>query len=130
VKEEKMMGQAKSMGALSVAALLASTLFMGNVAPAFAAEEETPIQQGKKIVFDNKKGNCLACHKIDDGAMPGDMGPPLMSMKDRFPNKADLRKQIWDPTVRNPETPMPPFGRHKILSEAEIDNVVEYIHSL
>jgi len=25
---------------------------------------------------------------------------------------------------------MPPFGRHRILSEAEIDLIVDYIHSL
>jgi sulfur-oxidizing protein SoxX len=41
-----------------------------------------------------------------------------------------LRAQIWDPTARNPNTVMPPFGRHRILSEDEIDLIVDYIHTL
>jgi sulfur-oxidizing protein SoxX len=32
--------------------------------------------------------------------------------------------------VNNPNTMMPPFGRHEIMTEAEIDKVVEFIHSL
>ncbi len=76
------------------------------------------------------KGNCLACHAIEDGELPGTIGPPLVYMQQRYPDKAQLRAQIWDPTVRNPDTLMPPFGKHEILSEDEIDLVVEYIHSL
>ncbi len=88
------------------------------------------IAEGKKLAFNRKKGNCLACHQIAGGALPGNAGPPLMSMKARFPDKAKLRAQIWDPTVRNPNTIMPPFGRHEILTEAELDKVVEFIYSL
>ncbi len=128
VKEEKMMGQAKSISALGVAIILAGTLYVGTESNAYA--EDSAVEQGKKIVFNRKKGNCLACHKIAGGAMPGDMGPPLINMKARYPDKKQLRAQIWDATARNPETPMPPFGRHKILSSGEIDKVVEYIHSL
>jgi sulfur-oxidizing protein SoxX len=51
-------------------------------------------------------------------------------MKARFPDKAVLRAQIWDSTKNNPNTMMPPFGRHEILTEAEIDKVVEFIYSL
>ena len=76
------------------------------------------------------KGNCLACHAIADGELPGTLGPPLLYMQQRFPDRAQLRAQVWDATVRNPDTVMPPFGRHRILSEAEIDLIVEYIHSL
>jgi sulfur-oxidizing protein SoxX len=51
-------------------------------------------------------------------------------MKARFPDKAILRAQISDATVKNPNTMMPPFGKHEILSDGEIDKIVEYIHSL
>lgn len=88
------------------------------------------VDDGKKLAFDRKKGNCLACHKIAGGTMPGNMGPPLMQMKSRFPDKKKLRAQIWDATKRNPDTPMPPFGRHRILSEGEIDKITDYIHTL
>jgi len=88
------------------------------------------VAEGKKVAFDRKKGNCLACHMMDDGALPGNIGPPLVAMKARYPNKADLRAQIWDPTVANPNTIMPPFGKHRILSEKEVDLVTEFVYSL
>ncbi len=88
------------------------------------------IAAGKKLAFERKKGNCLACHVISDGVSPGTVGPPLISMKVRFPDKAKLKAQIWDATAQNPVSIMPPFGLHKIMTEKEIDLVVEYIHSL
>ena len=88
------------------------------------------LAEGKAIAFDRKKGNCLACHMMDDGALPGNQGPPLLAMKQRFPDKEVLRAQIWDATVKNPQSMMPPFGKHGILSKDELDKVVEYVYSL
>jgi len=59
-----------------------------------------------------------------------DIAPPILMMKMRYPNKAKLRAQIWDATKANPDTVMPPFGKHRIMSEAEIDKVTEFIYSL
>jgi sulfur-oxidizing protein SoxX len=86
---------------------------------------------GRTIAQDVYKGNCLACHQI-----PGDptavssanIGPVLAHLHSRFPDRAVLRAQIWDPTQRNPDTVMPPFGRNKVLTEQEIDAVVDYIY--
>ena len=50
-------------------------------------------------------------------------------MKQRYPDKAQLRAQIWDATVKNPNTIMPPFGRFQILSEEQIDWITEYIYT-
>ena len=88
------------------------------------------ISDGKKIALDRKKGNCLTCHMIAGGSLAGNIGPPLIAMKARFPNKADLRAQIWDSTAKNPNTIMPPFGLNRILTDKEIDLVTEYILSL
>jgi sulfur-oxidizing protein SoxX len=49
-------------------------------------------------------------------------------MRARFPDRAELRAQIWDPTVRNPYTVMPPFGKHGVLTERQIDLVLDYIY--
>ena len=65
-------------------------------------------EQGKAIAFDRKKGNCLACHQIEGGELPGNIGPPLVAMQARFPDKAKLRAQIWDPTKSNPNSPTKP----------------------
>jgi len=88
------------------------------------------VKKGKEVAFNRKKGNCLACHMIDDGVSPGDLGPPLVAMKARFPDKKKLRAQIWDAQVANPDTRMSPFGKHKIISESEIDAIVEYLYTL
>jgi len=107
-------------------AILASAL----VAPLASAADADAIAKGKAIAWDRKKGNCLTCHMMDGGQQAGNVGPPMVAMKARYPNKSDLRAQIWDPTKRNPMTSMPPFGRNHILTEEEIDLVTEYIHSL
>ena len=88
------------------------------------------IADGKKVAFDRKKGNCLACHQMEGGDLPGNIGPPLIAMKARFPDKAKLRAQIWDATVANPNSIMPPFGRHRMISEEQVDQITDYIYTL
>jgi sulfur-oxidizing protein SoxX len=95
-----------------------------------ASAAESAADKGKAVAVDRKKGNCLACHAMGDGTLPGNIGPALVNIKLRFPEKAELRKQIWDATTRNPNSIMPPFGRHKMLSEEQIDQIVEYIYTL
>ena len=85
---------------------------------------------GKELAFDKKKGNCLACHLITGGEQAGNVAPPLIAMKARFPDRAVLHAQISDPRGKNPDSMMPPFGPHGILSEKELDLVVDYIHGL
>ncbi len=116
--------------AASVAALLGSLALTADAAVAAEKKAQSVVEEGKKIAFNRKKGNCLACHQIAGGTLPGNIGPPLVGMKQRFPSKQALREQIWDATKRNPNTSMPPFGRHKILTEEEIDKVVEFIWTL
>lgn len=108
-------------------AVLAGTLAL---LPVSTVSAESVIEKGKAISFDRKKGNCLACHAMDDGKLAGNIGPPLVSMKLRYPDKAKLRAQIWDASTKNPNTIMPPFGRHKMLSEDEINAITEYVYTL
>lgn len=116
---------------ITTASVLATALAALSLTPQLAAAANSKvIEEGKQIAFDRKKGNCLACHHIDGGKLAGNIGPALVAMKARFPDKGTLRAQIWDATVKNSNTMMPPFGRHEILTEAEIDKVVEFIHSL
>lgn len=95
-----------------------------------SAEGASAIEEGKKVAFNRKKGNCLSCHQIEGGEMPGNIGPPLIAMKARFPDKAKLAAQISDATKANPNSMMPPFLKHGILNQAELDKVVEFVHSL
>lgn len=107
---------------------LLAAAFVASLATVTVASDA--VEQGKKIAWDQVKGNCLTCHMMEGGEQVGNNGPPLMMMKVRFPDRADLRAQIWDPTKRNPMTTMPPFGRNHILTEEEIDLVVEYLYTL
>lgn len=111
----------------TVTALLGSLML---ALPVISHADDAVIKEGKEIAFDRKKGNCLSCHKIAGGSLPGNIGPELVGMKERFPDKAVLRAQIDDPRSNNPNTIMPPFGKHGIISSSELDKVVEYIHSL
>jgi len=95
-----------------------------------AAASASSVEQGKALAFDRGKGNCLACHQIDDGELPGNLGPPLLAMKLRFPEREDLKRQICDATTRFENTRMPPFCRHGILTEAEVDLIVDYLYTL
>ncbi|RCX29893.1 sulfur oxidation c-type cytochrome SoxX [Thioalbus denitrificans] len=126
-----MRNSAKSiLAATAVSALLLAAGGQGTALAAHTEEHATIIDQGKEIAFDRRKGNCLACHAIPGGVSPGNIGPPLIVMNKRFPSKEKLREQIWDPSQNNPDTMMPPFGRHMIISEDEIDKIVEFIWSL
>lgn len=96
---------------------------------AFAADEAV-IKEGKELSFNNKKGNCLACHMIPGGDLPGNIGPPLIAMKARFPDVEKLKAQVAEPRTLNPNTIMPPFGTHGILTDDEIDKVVAFLHTI
>ena len=115
--------------AFSLAAVVGALLLTSF--PASAADGASSIvEKGKAVAFDRKKGNCLACHMTGDGTLPGNIGPPLIGMKARFHDKAKMRAQIWDSTVANPDSIMIPFGRNRVLSEEEIDQIVAYIYTL
>jgi len=101
---------------------------LGVAQSALASDEG--VAQGKFLAMQRGKANCLACHMFDDGELPGDLGPPLLAMKVRFPDRAKLRKQICDATVRNPESRMPPFCRHRILTVAEVELIIDYLYTL
>jgi sulfur-oxidizing protein SoxX len=113
--------------ASSIAALLGSLAF--SIPVIATAEEASVVKQGKQIAFNKKKGNCLACHDIKGGKLAGNIGPPLVYIKDRY-TKAALKAQISNARSINPNTIMPPYGPHEIMSNDEIDKVVEFIHTL
>jgi sulfur-oxidizing protein SoxX len=98
--------------------------------PAFA---QNPAESGRQLFANAGKGNCIACHQV-----PGDesqrsfsrIGPSLSDVKARIPDRARLRAIIWDPLAVLPNSVMPPYGRNRILTEAEIDAVVAYLETL
>ena len=113
-----------------VTCAISAIVLSGSVLAADAPKVE---ETGKQIAFNNKKGNCLACHgmpTVPDAQSTGLYGPPLIAMSARYPDKAKLRAQIWDAMTLNPSSTMMPFGKHKILTEQEIDKVVDFVYGL
>ena len=100
------------------------------IAMAPLALSEDALEQGKKLAIERGKGNCLACHSIEDGQLPGNLGPPLLAMKARFPDRERLRLQIHDASSSNRHSRMPPFGRHQILTAEEIELIMDYLYAL
>lgn len=114
------------------AMMLSGTVLAQATATPAAAAPQKEIT-GKELAFNNRKGNCLACHgmpTVPDALSTGLYGPPLIAMSARFPDKARLRAQIWDATAFNPSTSMIPFGKHGVLTEAEIDKVTDFVYGL
>jgi len=114
--------------------LFAGFLFVVTVAlvkPAYAdATLEASIEKGRAIAEQRNAGNCYSCHAIKGAELPGNYGPPLFDMKTRYPDRSVLKAQIFDARVRHANTPMPPYGAHLILTDSELESVVDYIHSL
>ncbi len=110
--------------ALYLALLVSAALSAGS------AHAQSAAAEGQKLAFDRSKGNCLTCHVIKGGDLPGSIGPALVDIKSKYPNRDDLVAILTDETKRNPLTVMPPFGRNRILTEKEINAVVDFLQTL
>ena len=107
-------------------ALAALALFLS----AGAGHAQSGAADGQKLAFDRGKGNCLTCHEIKGGDSPGTVGPALTDIKTKYPDRNDLIAIVNDETKRNPQTVMPPFGRNRILTEKEINAIVDFLQTL
>jgi L-cysteine S-thiosulfotransferase len=109
---------------------LMSALLIGALASASAVNAQSAVSQGQSLAFDRGKGNCLTCHEIKGGDLPGTIGPPLKDIKSKYPDRNELVAIVADETKRNPQTVMPPFGRNHILTDQEINAVVDFLQTL
>ena len=109
---------------------LALAFIIGATVSIPTAGAQSGAAEGQKLAFDRAKGNCLSCHDIKGGDLPGTIGPALKDIKSRYPDRNDLVAILTDETKRNPQTAMPPFGRNRILTEQEIDAIVDFLQTL
>jgi sulfur-oxidizing protein SoxX len=116
-----------------ITALAISTAVVAAPVTSVQAAEgaKSSVEEGKKLAYSRSKGNCLACHMAGDGAMPGNIGPALIAMKLRYPDKQKLFDKVWgkEGTQAN-QSMMPAFGASGILSDDEISKIVDYIYTL
>lgn len=102
-------------------------------------------EEGVKAFTDRRLGNCLACHQVTVLAKQpfhGEIGPSLDGVAERY-SEAQLRMQVVNAKVVNPDTIMPAFyrteGLHRVLDKFEgkpiltaeqVEDVVAYLKTL
>ena len=139
---------ARRIGAWSLALWLATGLSLAQDGNAIWPDEaqcrevlasnadQPDILRGWCLSITKTKGNCLACHVLNVSPWPdtlpaaGNIAPPLVAMTPRFPDIAALRSQIEDASAANPHTSMPPYIRHGILTQEELDLIMQFLLSI
>jgi sulfur-oxidizing protein SoxX len=109
---------------------LSCALMVTAAGPATTAGAQSSVTEGQRLAFDRAKGNCLSCHEIRGGDLSGSIGPALKDIKRKYPDRNDLIAILNDETRRNPQTAMPPFGRNRILTDQEINAIVDFLETL
>jgi sulfur-oxidizing protein SoxX len=105
-------------------------LLLAALSCAFASHAKE--DSGRQLVLDKNKGNCADCHQFPNDPLietRATVGPPLSGITARFASRPALANLLKDPMALNPDTVMPPFGRHRILTEREIDAIVDYLYT-
>src|SRR3981081_3933597 len=94
------------------------------------AQAQSGPSGGQHSAFARGKVLFLPCHVIKGGDLPGTIGPELVDIKSKYPNREDLVAILNDETKRNPQTVMPPFGRNRILTDKAINAIVDFLQTL
>ncbi len=131
-------------GALAAVCLLvAPPLDAQGLPDPLTATSGDPVR-GEAIVTDPQHGLCTLCHEGPFPQVPfaGNLGPDLTGVGARRA-VSELRQQIVDSRIRNPDTIMPPYfttdGLERVgaqwqgttmLQAQEVEDVVAYLASL
>jgi sulfur-oxidizing protein SoxX len=98
--------------------------------------------RGRRLMLDRQKGACLNCHAVPGVNSPGDLGPDLAGVADRYPVAA-LRLRLVDPRRIDQDARMPAFYRldgltrvatsfegKPLLQPQEIEDVLAFLETL
>jgi sulfur-oxidizing protein SoxA len=96
---------------------------------------EIPIKgeaaKGKKLIADSQLGgSCLACHLVPDEHSMGNVGISLTEIGIWETDEERMFNYIYDPRIYNPNSVMPPWGAHGLISNEDIKNIVVYLKTL
>lgn len=131
-------------GAIAAAVLLVTTPLNAQGLPDPLTTTPGDPVRGEAIVTDPQHGLCTLCHEGPFPQVPfaGNLGPDLTGVGARRA-VPELRQQIVDSRIRNPDTIMPPYfttdGLERVgarwqgttmLQAQEVEDVVAYLASL
>ena len=88
-------------------------LMIGAFVSTGTAQAPSAADEGRKLAFDRGTGNCLTCHVIKGGDLPGTIGPELVSLRrmctwsspgsmNVLLERADSRSSRWRSDQRAP----------------------------
>jgi sulfur-oxidizing protein SoxA len=102
------------------------------IRPVTAPITGDPVKGAELTTSGRGAANCLACHVVGDRGtnLPGNVGPDLSEIGKSTRTDEYLFNYIYDARIYNPDTVMPPWGAHGILSEADIRNIIAYLRTL
>lgn len=98
-----------------------------------APDSDSPDILGWCLIIDPARGNCLSCHHVATEKWPGNLaaagniGPILDRPPRRLNQRAELVQFLHDATELYPDTSMPPFGKHLILNERELNLIATFL---
>ena len=88
---------------------------------------------GQKLAFDRSRGGgCLACHIMGPktAEVPGNVGPDLSEIGTAGRTDQWFYNYVFDPRVYNPQSMMPPWGKHGFYKDDEIKDIVAFLKTL
>jgi sulfur oxidation c-type cytochrome SoxX len=106
--------------------------------PTWSQSIDAALARGYRILFDQRLGNCAACHSIPDAqgkkyGIQSSFAPALDGVGSRY-DRATLMQWVTDARVIHPQTFMPPFGADlghgRLLTDAQITDVVATLQNL
>lgn len=120
-----------ALPALLVLLAACAPLPIANVNDA-APPSTASLQQGWRILFDQRLGNCAACHSIPNEAgqksgIQSTFAPALDGVATRY-SPQQLRQWVLDARKINPDTMMPPFGQ--MLTPQQVTDVLAALQTL
>jgi sulfur-oxidizing protein SoxX len=148
-----MRAMALLLGALSALALMPAAKADDTLVPYTIVDDAIPLpltatptsaERGRAIVLDRATSACLLCHAgpFSGERFLGTIGPDLRGVGTRL-STGQLRLRLVDPTIRNPDTMMPPYYRvagltrvtsafagRPILNAQQIEDVVAFLATL
>jgi L-cysteine S-thiosulfotransferase len=97
---------------------------LGAVVLGIGSASAAPLDARKLVT-----AHCEQCHEVKGIQNFGNIGPSLIDLKARYPDRNEVAAIIFDETKRNPQTMMPPFGRNLIINKMEIDTIVDFLYA-
>ncbi len=107
--------------------LMAGGVFIAALTGGQASLAADAVERGRQLALEQ----CQACHFYAGTEQAGTVAPPLQNIKARFPDRKKLFSILYDPVAAlDPYTMMPPFGRNRLLSDDEINLIIDFLYTL